>query len=55
MDRAEAVRAYIVGAGVRAERVLAVRGFGKTMPIASNENAEGRQLNRRVEIVINDR
>jgi outer membrane protein OmpA-like peptidoglycan-associated protein len=55
VDRAEAVRAYIVGAGVRAERVLAVRGFGKTMPIASNENAEGRQLNRRVEIVINDR
>lgn len=55
VDRAEAVRAYIVGAGVRTERVLAVRGFGKTMPIASNENAEGRQLNRRVEIVINDR
>jgi outer membrane protein OmpA-like peptidoglycan-associated protein len=44
-----------VGAGVNSDRVIGVRGFGKAMPIASNESAEGRQLNRRVEIVINDR
>jgi flagellar motor protein MotB len=27
-------------------------GFGKTCPVASNETPEGRQLNRRVELVV---
>lgn len=52
--RAAAVRDYIVGAGVRGERVLGTRGFGKANPVASNDTADGRQRNRRVEIVIND-
>ena len=31
---------------------LSARGFGKTMPVASNDTAAGRQLNRRVELVV---
>jgi len=52
--RASAVRDYVVGAGVRGDRVAGTRGFGKANPIASNDTAGGRQQNRRVEIVIND-
>jgi outer membrane protein OmpA-like peptidoglycan-associated protein len=49
--RAEAVRDYLVSAGVPAERVTAV-GKGETQPIATNKTAAGRQQNRRVELVI---
>lgn len=49
--RAEAVMTYLVGHGVAAERVTAV-GKGETLPVADNTTAEGRQHNRRVEIVI---
>ena len=52
--RASAVRDYVVGAGVRGDRVAGTRGFGKANPIANNDTANGRQQNRRVEIVIND-
>jgi outer membrane protein OmpA-like peptidoglycan-associated protein len=52
--RASAVRDYVVGAGVRGDRVIGTRGFGKSNPVASNDTADGRQRNRRVEIVIND-
>jgi outer membrane protein OmpA-like peptidoglycan-associated protein len=45
--RAEAVRAYLVGKGVAAER-LEAKGYGDTRPIASNKTAEGREKNRRV-------
>jgi outer membrane protein OmpA-like peptidoglycan-associated protein len=31
---------------------VTARGFGKTQPVASNDTAEGRQQNRRVELVI---
>jgi len=53
-NRAESVRDYLTGAGVKAERIKAVRGFGKTKPISTNDTAAGRQMNRRVEIVIDD-
>ncbi|MGH9843107.1 MAG: OmpA family protein, partial [Blastocatellia bacterium] len=53
-NRAESVRDYLTGAGVKAERVKAVRGFGKTKPISTNDTAAGRQMNRRVEVVIDD-
>ena len=49
--RAEAVRDYLVQQGIAANSIGA-RGFGKTQPIATNETAEGRQQNRRVELVL---
>jgi outer membrane protein OmpA-like peptidoglycan-associated protein len=49
--RAEAVRDYLVQQGIAADSIEA-RGFGKTQPIASNDTPEGRQQNRRVELVL---
>ena len=49
--RAEAVKAYLVSQGIRSRRV-ATTGRGEIAPIASNNSAGGRQLNRRVEIII---
>ena len=48
-QRAEAVRQLLISLGVDAGRVEA-RGYGKNKPRASNENLEGRALNRRVEV-----
>lgn len=50
-QRAAAVRDYLVRQGLSMNSVTA-RGFGKTMPVASNETAAGRQQNRRVELVV---
>jgi outer membrane protein OmpA-like peptidoglycan-associated protein len=50
-DRANSVRDYVVGQGVPANTVTA-KGLGKTQPVASNDNAAGRQKNRRVEMVV---
>jgi outer membrane protein OmpA-like peptidoglycan-associated protein len=50
-QRANAVRDYFVQQGISAASVEA-HGFGKTEPIASNDTAEGRQQNRRVELVL---
>jgi outer membrane protein OmpA-like peptidoglycan-associated protein len=49
--RAEAVRSYLVSRGYEGDRIQA-HGLGKSQPIASNDNAEGRANNRRVEIVL---
>jgi outer membrane protein OmpA-like peptidoglycan-associated protein len=49
--RAEAVRDYFVQQGILSNAVEA-RGFGKSEPIASNDTPEGRQQNRRVELVL---
>ncbi len=49
--RAEAVRAYLVGHGIAGDRLTA-RGFGESMPVASNATAEGKALNRRVELKV---
>ncbi len=48
-DRAFTVATYLEQRGVARARIQP-RGFGKTMPIASNETDEGRAQNRRVEI-----
>jgi outer membrane protein OmpA-like peptidoglycan-associated protein len=49
--RAEAVRDYLVQQGIASEAVSA-SGFGKTAPVATNDTSEGRQQNRRVELVL---
>ena len=49
--RAESVRDYFVQQGIPAASVEA-HGFGKTEPIAANDTAEGRQQNRRVELIL---
>jgi len=50
-QRAEAVRDYFVQQGISGSAVDA-QGFGKTEPIASNDTPEGRQQNRRVELIL---
>jgi outer membrane protein OmpA-like peptidoglycan-associated protein len=49
--RAASVRDYLVDAGVSINNVVA-RGFGKTRPVAENTTAQGRKLNRRVEMIV---
>jgi OmpA-OmpF porin, OOP family len=51
--RAEAVRAALVARDTPSARVTTV-GYGESRPIAGNDNAGGRQQNRRVEIVVSD-
>ncbi|MBK9444260.1 MAG: OmpA family protein [Comamonadaceae bacterium] len=51
--RAGAVQTALEEMGVGRNRV-AVRGFGESYPVAANDTAENRQLNRRVEIVLSD-
>ena len=48
--RANAVKTALMSLGVRDEQ-LTVRGFGENNPVASNDTVDGRQMNRRVEIV----
>jgi outer membrane protein OmpA-like peptidoglycan-associated protein len=50
-QRAESVRGYLTQEGMAVASVTA-KGFGKAQPVASNDTAEGRQQNRRVELVI---
>jgi outer membrane protein OmpA-like peptidoglycan-associated protein len=50
-NRAGSVRDYLVNQGVGMNSVTA-RGFGNTLPVASNANSAGRQQNRRVELLV---
>jgi outer membrane protein OmpA-like peptidoglycan-associated protein len=49
--RADAVRGYLISSGVTPDHVSAV-GLGKANPVADNSTAQGRQLNRRVEMIV---
>jgi outer membrane protein OmpA-like peptidoglycan-associated protein len=49
--RAKAVADYAASIGVKASRITTV-GRGETVPVASNDTAEGKQQNRRVEVAI---
>src|SRR4029077_3841618 len=50
-QRADSVRGYLAKENIPASSMTS-QGFGKTQPVASNETAEGRQQNRRVELVV---
>lgn len=51
--RAAAVRNTLLEMGVARERISA-RGYGEAFPVAGNDSNSGRQLNRRVEVVLSD-
>ena len=51
--RADSVRVALLGMGVANERITA-RGYGEAYPAAANDTAAGRQMNRRVEIIVSD-
>lgn len=50
-NRAKAVVTYLIGKGIAADRLTSV-GYGEEQPIATNDNDEGRQMNRRTEFKI---
>jgi outer membrane protein OmpA-like peptidoglycan-associated protein len=50
-NRAGSVRDYLVNQGVATNSVSA-KGFGNTLPVATNDNSAGRQQNRRVELLV---
>ena len=50
--RAGSVRDFLADQGVSGSSITA-RGFGKSQPVAANDTPEGRQRNRRVEIIVN--
>jgi OOP family OmpA-OmpF porin len=51
VQRAEAVRRYLIQSGIEASRLQTI-GYGDSRPIADNSTEEGRRLNRRIEFVI---
>lgn len=53
-QRAEAVRSWLVGAGVAADKLVA-KGYGFNRPVADNRIRTGRRKNRRVELIILER
>jgi outer membrane protein OmpA-like peptidoglycan-associated protein len=54
INRADAVRDYLTARGVASSRI-SIDGRGESQPVASNDTAEGRAQNRRVEIFLADK
>ena len=52
-DGIEGTVQYLIDQGIKADR-LTYKGFGESQPIASNDNANGRQKNRRVAFKVID-
>lgn len=53
-DRAAAVRQYLIDKGIAADRVTST-GYGETKPIATNDTADGKSKNRRVEMKLSNK
>lgn len=51
--RATTIRNALTDAGILGSRII-VRGYGEEYPVATNDTSDGRQRNRRVEVVISD-
>ena len=51
VKRAEAVKAYLVGKGIQAERIE-TRGYGPDKPVGDNKTKKGKAMNRRIEFTI---
>ncbi len=52
LERANAVASYLKSCGLSASRIIDVQGKAYNQPVASNDTAEGRALNRRVELYV---
>ncbi|EQD58116.1 outer membrane protein A, partial [mine drainage metagenome] len=52
--RARAVESALIKSGIDKGR-METKGYGLLYPVATNKTVEGRQLNRRVEVVISDK
>ena len=52
-QRTASVRAVLLDNGMSAERIT-TRGYAEAYPVAGNDTAGGRQLNRRVEVIVSD-
>ena len=50
-DRAEAIQSELIAKGVSPERIE-IKGYGEQFPVATNETRAGRQMNRRVEVIV---
>jgi len=53
VERARAVKDALMAAGVPADRIVS-DGLGETQPVANNDTRDGRQANRRVEIIFQE-
>jgi outer membrane protein OmpA-like peptidoglycan-associated protein len=51
-QRAGSVRDYLIHQGISGMDSIPAKGFGKSQPVATNDTAAGRQLNRRVELIV---
>lgn len=51
--RAEAVKNELIDSGIESQRITS-KGYGENYPVADNNTGAGRQMNRRVEIVVSD-
>lgn len=52
-ERADSVRRELIAMGIAGDRIQAI-GMGEDFPIASNESADGRSQNRRVDVILLD-
>ncbi len=50
-QRADTVKNFLISQGINPQTVTA-QGYGQSYPVASNDTSQGRQLNRRVELVV---